>query len=174
MKTGNLPYLKFTVSMIIAILLINPVQSQLRQNQLVPLDIALARKTESHIVKVNVNTLNDLMVKCVTMNITNVKFVFATIRTEDLPAYVKIHPEARGYEKELVGKQTILVMVEGADISGSSFFTVNSKLQNDSVATSIRDAGLIKLDKPIGGLTAARKAVYFEIGGVCPPPGSCD
>jgi hypothetical protein len=148
-----------------------PSFSQLQRRNVINEATAMARKSEANVVLLNTETMSRVFSKCIEHGIGQVQLVFTRLKMADVEEYVSNHPEARGYEKDLVGKMTVLLKVEGEDITDETF-TQNSS-QTNKLSQLISSSGLVRLTTPYGDLSAA-KAVYLEVGSICPPPTSCN
>ncbi len=149
----------------------NHSDAQMKHKQFVDEKKAASRKSEKNVVMVNTSTMNELMTKCIQLGIGNVKLVFTRIKQNDVNEYVTNHPEAAGYENDIIGKLTVLVKIEGDNISEANFV---SDPNNNSLIERMSSVGFVKVNKPYGNIPTAPRAVYFEIGSICPPPNSCD
>ncbi len=147
---------------------------RLKRKQIVDEKKANSRRSEKNVVVVNTNVINELMGKCIEMGIGEVKLVFARIRAADIPDYIENHPEAAGYEKELIGKMTVLIKVEGDNINEENFVSDAPANRSSLVTAKMSAAGFVKVNRPYGNLPVALKVLYFEVGSICPPPNSCN
>ena len=146
--------------------------SQLQRKNVVDEAKALARKSEANVVLINTEVMGSIMSKCIEQGIGQVQLVFTRLKVGDVDEYVANHPEARGFEKDLIGKMTILLKVEGEHITDDTF-TENSP-QANSLNHLISSAGLVRLNRPYGDLPSIQRTVYLEVGSICPPPTSCN
>ena len=146
---------------------------QLRRGNVIAESKALARKSEANVVLINTSTMGSIMTKCIEQGIGEVQLIFTRLKSGDVNEYVSNHPAARGYEKDLVGKMTVLLKVEGDNITDDTF-TSNDSPQNNSLNELINSSGLVRLRNPYGDLPSAAKTVYLDVGQICPPPTSCN
>ena len=171
MTLTTIPIKKCTISAL-ALLLYTCSFAQVKHGEFVSEDKMKARKAQSHVVMVNTTVLNNIMSKCVENGIENVKLVFVKIRKDDIANYLENHPDAKGFEGQLLDKLTVLIKIEGDNIDENSFaITPNGK---GSTTGSLADAGFIKVHKPYGGIPMVKGVVYLEVGSICPPPNSCN
>ncbi len=163
---------KIIVLISLGIFLFSQASGQMHKAIKIDTDKANERRSESNIVLINTTLLSQVMAKCIENNIQDVQVIFTRLKKKDIPDYIVNHPEAAGFDKELVGKMTILLKIEGDDID-DNMFTNMSQSRQAALTNLISSGGLVKVNRPYGGLTMAR-AVYLEIGTVCPPPSSCN
>lgn len=161
---------KISLLLVFGMLLYTTSFGQLKRSNVVHESKAKARKSEPNVVLVNTSTVNEIMEKCIQNGIENVQFVFTRIRPGDVQEYVANHPDAKGYEKDLIGKLTVLIKVEG-NVDESSFFDADNEA---NLINSINNAGFRRVNKPYGGIAPAKGVLYLEIGSICPPPTSCN
>ena len=145
---------------------------QLQRKNVINQAKAQARKSEANVVLLNTQVLSDVLSKCIEQGIGQVQLIFTRLRMDDVDEYVFNHPEAHGYEKDLIGKMTVLLKVEGENITDETF-TGNSGSTN-KLQQLMSSAGLVQLNKPYGDLPSAAKTVYLDVGSICPPPTSCN
>ncbi|MBC7886317.1 MAG: hypothetical protein H7Z13_00400 [Ferruginibacter sp.] len=177
MRSNNAFLLKIVVLLVTISMVCTQSNAQLRQlrrKNIIDEKKALARRSEKNVVLVNTKVINDLMVKCIELGIENVQLVFTRIKAADVNDYTANHPEAVGQEKELIGKLTVLVKVEGNNISENNFVTDQTDDPNKSLINTMNSAGLVKLNKPYGNVPSSMNVLYFEVGSICPPPNSCN
>ena len=172
MKSKYSSHAKFLILFVMAIMLYSQSQAQLSRRQIVDEKKALARKSEKNIVLINTAVVNSLMQKCIELGIENAQLVFTRIRSIDVDEYVTNHPEAKGYEKDMIGKLTVLIKIEGDNIDENTFIS-NGGADPNGVIKSMSKAGFLQVKKPYG-MPLLLKALYFEVGSICPPPSSCN
>jgi hypothetical protein len=145
---------------------------QLQRKNVINQAKALARKSEANVVLLNTQVMSDVLLKCIEQGIGQVQLIFTRLKMNDVDEYVFNHPEARGYEKDLVGKMTVLLKVEGENITDETFTGNNGS--TNKLQQLMSSAGLVRLDKPYGDLPLAARTVYLDVGSICPPPTSCN
>lgn len=174
MRSGVPFTFKTVLLLMLASLAVSSADAQLKRRQIIDERKALSRRSEKNVVLVNAQTIGALMTKCMELGIQDVKLVFTRIRSVDMADYITNHPEAAGYEKELLGKMTVLIKVEGDNISETDFVNDQTDTPANSLIEKMNAAGLKRVMKPYGGTPYASKTLYFEVGSICPPPNSCN
>lgn len=174
MRTVNSSRFKILILIVLTSLVYTQSDAQLRRKQIIAENKALSRKSEKNVVLIDTRTLNNLMTKCMALGIENVQLVFTRIRPNDMDEYISNHPEASGFEKDIIGKLTVLVKVEGDNISEGDFVTDSPNNQKISLINTMNSVGFVKVNKPYGNIPSAMRALYFEVGSICPPPNSCN
>jgi hypothetical protein len=127
----------------------------------------------TQVVKFNITQLQALMERCRNAGYGEIQFVIATLRVQDIAHYLGHHPGLDdGSQKELIGRQILLVRVPRAAF-GLAQQRKPAKLNDNRLMISLSAIGLTWLDKPYN-LSVETDYLYFEIGNICPPPGTCD
>ena len=166
------PYLPKFLVLFMALLVYCQSEAQLHRRQIVDEKKAIARKSEKNTVVINTAVVNGLMQKCIELGIENAQLVFTRIRSIDIDEYVINHPEAKGYEKDIVGKLTVLIKIEGDNIDENTFVS-HSETDPNGIVKNMNKAGFLQIKKPYG-MPLLLTALYFEVGSICPPPNSCN
>ena len=169
------PFLfKMALLFLVATVAFTSANAQLKRKQIIDEKKAVSRRSEKNVVLVNTRTMNELMTKCIQLGIEDAKLVFTRIRAVDMADYVSNHPEAAGYEKDLLGKLTVLIKVEGENIAATDFVTDAGDNPTNSMVQKMSSAGLVRVKKPYGDIPYTSRVLYFEVGSICPPPNSCN
>ena len=123
-------------------------------------------------VVIPVSKLKDIMDACAANNVQDVSVLIVTIRQADIARYRRNHPGYSGSDNQLKGSQTIVFRVPrrafGANAGGRIMIPANNKLM-----LSFLSAGFVQLNSPYADLPFADDDVFFDVGEICPPPGSC-
>ena len=174
MRPGSPFPFKMALLFLVATVAFTSANAQLKRKQIIDEKKALSRKSEKNVVVVNTRTMNELMTKCIELGIEDAKLVFTRIRAVDMADYVSNHPEAAGYEKDILGRMTVLIKVEGDNIAETDFVTDADANPTNSIIQKMNSAGLVRVKKPYGNIPYTSKVLYFEVGSICPPPNSCN
>ena len=171
MKSINLFRYKMFPLLALALVFCADSFGQLRRNNIIDESRALARKSEANVVLINTDVMGNIMAKCIEHGIPEVQLVFTRLKMRDVDEYVANHPEGKGYEKELIGKMTVLIKIQGDNVTDDTFTDAPG---NNALNKLMSSTGLIRVNKPYGDLPVIRKVVYLEVGTICPPPTSCN
>ena len=163
--------LKFPVLLALTIFMYSQSFGQLKRKNIIAEARALARKSEANVVVINTSVMGDIMAKCIQAGVGEVQLVFARLKPKDVSEYIENHPDAKGYEKELVGKMTVMIKIEG-NITEDTF--ADNSSNTNALNSFITRAGLVQVNRPYGDLPILRGVVYLEVGKICPPPTSCN
>jgi len=130
------------------------------------------QKNATERIALPVDKLKTILDACAAKNITEIAVMIVSIRQSDIVRYRKSHPESTATDEQLKGSQILVFKIPRHVFTSAS--SSKSNLSNNPLMISLMAAGLILLDAGYSELPGAGDALYFSLGTICPPPGSCD
>lgn len=122
-------------------------------------------------LRIPVAKLKEIMDACAAANITDVSVMIITIRQNDLVHARKQNPGVS--DEQLKGSQMLVFRVPRRAFAGKMGASIQVP-SNKGLMLSLLGAGLLLLDSPFEELPWGEDDLYFGLGGICPPPTSCD
>ncbi len=130
------------------------------------------QKNATERITLPVDKLKSILDACAAKNITEIAVMIVSLRQSDIVRYRKRHPESTATDEQLKGSQILVFKIPRHVFAGAT--SAKSNLAGHPLMLSLLAAGLIQLDAGYSDLPAAGDALYFSLGSICPPPGSCD
>lgn len=130
------------------------------------------QKNATERIALPVDKLKSILDACAAKNITEIAVMIVSLRQSDIVRYRKSHPESTATDEQLKGSQILVFKVPRHVFAGAT--SAKSNLAGHPLMMSLLAAGLIQLDAGYSDFPATGDALYFSLGTICPPPGSCD
>ncbi len=130
------------------------------------------QKNATERITLPVDKLKTILDACAAKNITEIAVMIVSIRQSDIVRYRKSHPESTATDEQLKGSQILVFKIPRHVFAGAT--SAKSNLSGNPLIISLLAIGLIQLEKGYSELPAGGDALYFSLGTICPPPGSCD
>ncbi len=130
------------------------------------------QKNATERIALPVDKLKSILDACAAKNITEIAVMIVSLRQSDIVRYRKSHPESTATDEQLKGSQILVFKVPRHVFAGAT--SAKSNLAGHPLMMSLLAAGLIQLDASYSDFPATGDALYFSLGTICPPPGSCD
>jgi hypothetical protein len=124
-------------------------------------------------VKLPVDKMKEIMDACYAKGITDVTVLLVAIRQADIARFRRNNPEVTSTNSQLKGRQMLVFKIPRRAFHNPSSAKVDLSPNNPTLL-SLMAAGLFLLDESNLELPAEGDDIYFSIGEICPPPGSCD
>lgn len=130
------------------------------------------QKNATERIALPVDKLKSILDACAAKNITEIAVMIVSIRQSDIVRYRKSHPESTATDEQLKGSQILVFKIPRHVFAGAT--SAKSNLSGHPLLMSLLATGLIQMEAGYSDLPATGDALYFSLGTICPPPGSCD
>jgi len=131
------------------------------------------QKNATERITIPVGKLKTILDACDAKGITEISVMVISIRQSDIAHYRKNNPGSTATDDQLKGSQILVFKVPR-----SAFYTgaagAKANLSSNPLLLSLMASGLVLLDQEYADLPAGSDMLFFSIGAICPPPGSCD
>jgi hypothetical protein len=120
-------------------------------------------------INLPVDKLKEIIDACAANNITDISVMIITIGQANITHFKSHNPGAT--DDQLKGSQMLVFKVPRSAFAGALGAKIN--LSSNPLMLSLLGAGLVLVDPAVTGLPFGGD-LYFSVGGICPPPASCD
>lgn len=133
---------------------------------------ASGQKNATERINLPVDKLKEIIDACAAKGVTEISVMIISIRQSDIARYRKIHPESPASDDQLKGSQMLVFRIPRMAMAGAAGSKINGG--KNPLMLSLLSSGLVMMDSPFAGIPYATGDLFFLLGGICPPPTSCD